>query len=607
VPDPNSGGAEFISASRDGSHVFFESSQKLTEDDNDAFRDVYERTGSVTTLISKADTGVVTSNPGGAVFKGSSADGSHVFFETEQQLTDDDEDMILDIYERSGGVTTLISKSAVGVPEPTTGDVDLVDTSADGTRVIFLSDQQLAEADHDSFLDVYERSGGVTTLLSQPAPGVTSSDAPAFFQGASSDGTRVFFTTTQQLTGDDHDTDLLDVYERFGGVSTLISTSTNGIDDPNTGAAGFAGASGDGTRVFFVSDRQLTSDDHDTDLLDVYERFGGVTTLISTSTNGLDDPNTGLAFFQGASGDGSRVFFVSDQQLADEDHDIFQDIYERFGGVTTLISQPEPGVASSDAGALFRGASDDGTHVFFESTQKLTDLDTDDSRDVYQRSGGVTELVSAPAGVEDPTEGDAAFVGASEDGTRVFFRTSQRLTAEDNDSNRLDAYERSAGTTILASKPEAGVPEPDGDVFFFTPRGVSRDGSRIFFQTDQRLSSDDGDVGFLDVYMSADLAPQPAAAPPAPPLPKAPAPVAPNTTLKKKPGHRTASRRATFTFVSDQAGSRFECKLDKTAFKSCHSPFRSRVLRRGRHSFRVRAVNAGGVDPTPALYRWRIS
>jgi hypothetical protein len=88
----------------------------------------------------------------------------------------------------------------------------------------------------------------------------------------------------------------------------------------------------------------------------------------------------------------------------------------------------------------------------------------------------------------------------------------------------------------------------------------------------------------------------------------APSQTTPDTTLKGKPRRRTASRRARFAFVSDQAGSRFECKVDRKAFKLCRSPLGLKSLKRGRHSFRVRAVNAAGMaDPTPATYRWRVS
>ncbi len=88
--------------------------------------------------------------------------------------------------------------------------------------------------------------------------------------------------------------------------------------------------------------------------------------------------------------------------------------------------------------------------------------------------------------------------------------------------------------------------------------------------------------------------------------PPAPGPVAPNTILRKKPRKKTAKRKAKFKFVADQAGSSFQCKLDKKPFKPCRSPWKKKV-KAGRHTFRVRAINAQGmVDPSPAVFKWKV-
>jgi hypothetical protein len=80
----------------------------------------------------------------------------------------------------------------------------------------------------------------------------------------------------------------------------------------------------------------------------------------------------------------------------------------------------------------------------------------------------------------------------------------------------------------------------------------------------------------------------------------------PNTTLKRRPRKKTARRRAVFVFASDQAGSAFQCKLDRKPFKACRSPFKARV-KPGKHTFLVQAVSPQGVaDPTPARFRWRV-
>jgi hypothetical protein len=82
---------------------------------------------------------------------------------------------------------------------------------------------------------------------------------------------------------------------------------------------------------------------------------------------------------------------------------------------------------------------------------------------------------------------------------------------------------------------------------------------------------------------------------------------APQTVLRRKPPKRTADRTPTFRFASDEAGARFECKLDGKPYRRCRSPFTAARLSLGAHRFRVRARDReGAVDPTPASYRFRI-
>ena len=63
-------------------------------------------------------------------------------------------------------------------------------------------------------------------------------------------------------------------------------------------------------------------------------------------------------------------------------------------------------------------------------------------------SAGATQRYVEPAA---PTTDTVASIAVSDDGSRVFFGTSQALAAEDTDAN-IDLYERSGGTTTLVSK-----------------------------------------------------------------------------------------------------------------------------------------------------------
>jgi hypothetical protein len=82
---------------------------------------------------------------------------------------------------------------------------------------------------------------------------------------------------------------------------------------------------------------------------------------------------------------------------------------------------------------------------------------------------------------------------------------------------------------------------------------------------------------------------------------------APQTTIKRKPAKRIRDRTPTFRFTSDEAGSTFQCKLDRKPFRSCRSPFTAKRLPLGLHTFEVRARDSSGhLDLTPATYAFRV-
>ena len=216
---------------------------------------------------------------------------------------------------------------------------------------------------------------------------------------------------------------------------------------------------------------------------------------------GPDGGNGGQpALFGGISLDGTRVFFDTRDTLVAGDTDgacpdtseppLFIlpcfDVYERSGGNTTLISSGGNGPHN----ASFAAISQEGGRVFFQTTEALDAADTDPGAgDVYERFGATINLISqGPAGGNGPHLSE--FVGASTDGTRVFFQTYEQLVATDTDATWLDVYERNAGATTLIS---TGPASTNGDAIAIW-RGNSLDGTRAFFQTDEQLVASDTDA-----------------------------------------------------------------------------------------------------------------
>ena len=79
-----------------------------------------------------------------------------------------------------------------------------------------------------------------------------------------------------------------------------------------------------------------------------------------------------------------------------------------------------------------------------------------------------------------------------------------------------------------------------------------------------------------------------------------------DTLITKGPKRKTTDRTPTFKFKSTQTPATFRCKLDRKPFKSCSSPDTLHRLTFGKHTFKVRATNAGFTDPTPAKKTFKV-
>jgi hypothetical protein len=85
--------------------------------------------------------------------------------------------------------------------------------------------------------------------------------------------------------------------------------------------------------------------------------------------------------------------------------------------------------------------------------------------------------------------------------------------------------------------------------------------------------------------------------------------VAPNTVLGSHPKKTIDTTRkkakVRFGFSSSAAGATFKCQLDKGSLSSCASP-KSYEVKPGSHRFSVEAVTAGGADPSPATFNFKV-
>lgn len=388
---------------------------------------------------------------------------------------------------------------------------------------------------------VYERSGGTTQLINvdnngdllDPA-GATAGNGTVLFGGGGSantagittnavsdDGSKVFFESPVPNSGAANPPQLY-MRDTAAGTTTLVSRPDQGVNDPNgTQQALYAGASSDGSKVFFTTTQQLTADDSNT-TNDVYEYDTATDTLTRVSRGQSGTADAGVDGVVLVSDDGSQVYFVAEHQLVpnegtDNQPNLYR--YDTSSGDTAFVATLSP----NDQQRLWDGnqvdtqafTTNDGSVLAFTSTANLTSYDSQGHWEayIYRAGAGTIECASCRPDGTPPT-GDADFGPSpgfrngffnfgfphplTADGSRLFFETADSLLPGDaNGTSPLingseDVYEYENGTVSLIS---------DGHSSYgSTLEGVSQSGDDVFFYTRSALVPQDTDGGVLDAY-----------------------------------------------------------------------------------------------------------
>jgi hypothetical protein len=398
--------------------------------------------------------------------------------------------------------------------------------SADGARAYFST--RAAQPDGGSCADAnkmrllrrLETSSGpwISRLIKEPsgdcvrvAPVCSAVDGDDFYQGASVDGDRVYFTTNRQLADSDVDGSasscsvtaavagcdlyLYDAARPVGQRLVQVSAGEVTAGHPAVGSGAnvynsIAAISGDGSRVYFVAQGALTDDANPAG----DQAVAGQPNFYSW------DVATQTTTFVGT--------LVAGDQLG---------LWGTGGGTFRNDAYPAPATASDSSGAEVGG---DGHILLFRSKAALTDDDSDGAgRDVFRydtetetleritkaspggADNGAFDVAGFDASLNQPPGTDFAEQGrwVSEDGQTVVFMTAEALVAGDLNGIQ-DAYLWRDGR--LARLP--GTANPDStstnDARWGAPV-LSHDGSTVAFQSFSQLVAEDGDT-ISDIYVA---------------------------------------------------------------------------------------------------------
>jgi hypothetical protein len=451
------------------------------------------------------------------------------------------------LYDWNGGHLQLVnvtSKGALlnkcgallgaGFSSNGTGTVDAV--SADGSKIFFTSPAPNAAASCPESepprgpepTSLFMRVDGRETVEVSPLASVAASGRrPVYYNGATPDGSEVFFTTETKLTKEsaaeeEKETGIkLFMYNAVTRALTLIASGLS-TGDVSEGVTPAVVVSEDGSTVYYETlvpegGAALNISRYDT-------RTGGITHVATIADEGKAErersyvtPDGKFLLFPTSGKVNERTGALEDGVVGEPrgagHNELYR--YDAADGSVMCVScgdgvapaegeMLEPGLgrggallATEDEMPPFIQMSDDGQEVFFQTTAQLVPQDRNTTAeegrqglDVYEweaegseeapgvfcrEVNGCTHLLSSGEEV-----GPAQFLGASHDGHNVFFATAAQLVpqATPEFGNIYDArvdggFSPPAPSVECASCQGVGNPPP----LFSVPAGVSFEGA----------------------------------------------------------------------------------------------------------------------------------
>jgi hypothetical protein len=380
-----------------------------------------------------------------ASLSGASRDFTRLFLKTTVQQPGTGDPLLNgNLYEYSAGQLHLVPilPGSPEEPVPAGGYLPqgpLSPVSADGREVLFKG---------NLFPGLYLRENAnksVEVSKSQRVPPDPNPPAEAIAAGIAADGQTVLFTSANELT-DDANTG------RSGGVSTDAGADLYAYDvaseeltdlsvdseaaDEATGAdvEEVLGSSADADYVYFVARGKLapggTSGQRN-----LYVAHAGATKYIAT------DPEPGAHFY--VTPDGLHAAFLSSAPAGGYDNGGHAMAYRYdYGGAPVCASCRSDGEPAGSAALLAgRSLSDDGSRLFFQSSDALLPAAQSTLANVFEYTDGTLHLLS-------PGEGaPAILLGASASGDDVFLAAFEAL-APDGPGSAFAIYDARVGAVV---------------------------------------------------------------------------------------------------------------------------------------------------------------
>jgi hypothetical protein len=370
---------------------------------------------------------------------------------------------------------TLISKTEGGgnIPQDPTGGV-----VEEFIRIPAISD------DGSHILMTTAAAGGLTHIYLRDVPAGLSYDISldqaavnqgVKFEGMTSDGTKVFFTTNKKMTVGDTDNSI-DLYMWSEATDSLTRISDSGSVPGNSDACSPANGwtsqcnvvvvpvpavesidtalAKDTGEIYFYSPEQLDGARGVPNKRNIYVYRNGELKHVATLEG--NQPATRI----NVASDGSHAAFITKTKLTAFDNKGFDEMYvydPAVRAIKCVSCIPSGAAPTSNVQGSLNGLfmTDDG-RAFFATTDSLVPADANGIIDIYEFVNGRPQLISTGTGDNGGNEFQPiGLVGVSADGVDAFISTYETMVGQDENGAQLKFYDARANGGFPFDKPQA--------------------------------------------------------------------------------------------------------------------------------------------------------
>lgn len=378
-----------------------------------------------------------------------------------------------------------VSPGAYAFQQSGSGPAEEAEAALDGNRIVFYSEYPGEEAESSGFYDFSTRGAGgwsVNYITPQDSPNAwfTANCQQGFFFNSDLSAS-ILEEGLQRTPYCEHPEEELAPGEPHGyanvfrgdtasGSYQLVNVTPEGVTPAN---AEFVAGSSDLGHAVFGEEAKLTPEAPAG--FDYYEWTGGTVRLLTFLPNGnpvsgrvagarIGEGSPGVApLIRSVSSDGERVAFYAEGNLylrlnaAQPPSAVSGGECTEAGKACTIQVDASEGPGTS-GGGTFWDASADGTRIFFTDASRLTTYSTSaaEKPDLYEYNLNAPEgerLTDLSANFAAPIPANVLGVlGASADGSYVYFVAAAVLTGEEENSEGAKAEE-----STKATKPDANL------------------------------------------------------------------------------------------------------------------------------------------------------